>query len=151
MNSDLIQEVEIAIGVFFHDKTLLVNALTSKSYAKEAMEKDPSTIVLDNERLEFLGDSVLELVIRDYLYTHMSDNESVLSVLADELVNDEYLHQVAVNMELKKYVRLGVGESSNFEKNPIVGALEGIIGAIYLDAGLSRAINFILKHIILSK
>ena len=151
MDSDLCREVENAIGVFFHDKTLLVDAVTSKSYAKEAMEKDPSIAMLDNERLEFLGDSVLELVIRDYLFTHSSESEAILSSLADELVNDEYLYQVAVKMGLKKYVRLGVGEANNVEKNQLVGALEAIIGAIYLDAGLSRAINFILEQIILSK
>lgn len=151
MDNELVNKIEIAIGVFFHNKSLLLNALTSKSYAKEAMERDNSVIVLDNERLEFLGDSVLELVVRDYLYNQRSDSESVLSPLADEYTNDEYLYKIALEMGLKRYVRLGVGESSNFEKNSLVGSLEAIIGAIYLDAGLLRANNFILEHIIRTK
>jgi len=71
------------LGIFFLDKTLLLAALTTKSYAKEAMEKDSSRFVRDNERLEFLGDSVLELVVREFLFKNLDESEAVLSVEAD--------------------------------------------------------------------
>jgi ribonuclease III len=151
MDNRLIYDIEVALGVFFHDKALLVNALTTRSYAKEALEKDPSLKVLDNERLEFLGDAVLELVVRNYLYTHMSECESVLSCLADDYVNEEYLYQVARRLRLHEYVRMGLGERNQDPQNLLVGALEAIIAAVYLDAGLLRVINFILEQVILSK
>ena len=143
-----LKTLEEKLGICFMNKTLLLSALTSKSYAKEARDKDPNHIIDDNERLEFLGDSVIEVVVREYLYKNIAGSESVLSDIADEIVNNIHLSIVANDLGIKQHIRMGSGEVNNVDEKILGGALEALTGAIYLDYGLVKAKEFILKNII---
>jgi len=143
-----LKTLEEKLGICFMNKTLLLSALTSKSYAKEARDKDPSLRIVDNERLEFLGDSVIEVVVREYLYKNIAGSESVLSDKADEIVNNTHISIVANDLGIRQYLRMGSGEENNVDENMLSGGLEALTGAIYLDQGLGKAKEFILKNII---
>lgn len=116
----------------FADQTLLVRAVTHRSFAAD-----------HNERLEFLGDSVLNLAVADLLYQRLSTlPEGDLSRIRANLVKQDTLHQLAVNLGLPEVVRLGEGElRSGGSRRPsiLADALEALIGAVYLDAGYAAA------------
>lgn len=145
-----LQELEEKLGLCFMDKGLLQAALTSRSHSKEARDKDQDTRVMDNERLEFLGDAVIELVVREYLYKNLDDPESLLTCMKKDYVEDPHLHRRALEFGLMSYLSLGVGESRNTQSGEAIlsGALEAVCAAIYLDQGLQAAKDFIIKHII---
>lgn len=132
------------IAYTFRDTQLLVCALTHPSYAAEHHKAYP-----DNQRLEFLGDAVLEIVIADYLYhTYPSLAEGELSRLRSRLVCEEALCNLAKRLELGKLIRLSHGEAMlHGEERPgtLADAYEAIIGAIYLDGGIDMAKSFILR------
>jgi ribonuclease-3 len=117
---------------FFADPTLLLRAVTHRSFAAD-----------HNERLEFLGDSVLNLAVSDLLYQRLSDlPEGDLSRIRANLVKQDTLHQLAVGLGLPEVVRLGEGEvRSGGKRRPsiLADALEALIGAVYLDAGYAAA------------
>ena len=146
-----VQGLEEKLGLCFMDKGLLRAALTSRSYSKEAMDKDPNVRVVDNERLEFLGDAVIELVVREYLYKNLDDDESVLTSKKIEIVEDLHLHRRALELGLMSHLKLGTGESRNTQSEEAIlsGAIEALCAAIYLDHGLDAIKEFILKRIIL--
>lgn len=112
-------------------------ALTHRSFAYE------NGLSLTNERLEFLGDSVLGLVVTEELYLRYPDlDESRLSPLRSGIVNMRALADIARTLELGKYIRLGKGEevTNGRDKNSLLGdALEALIGAIYIDSGFATA------------
>jgi len=114
----------------FADPNLLVRALTHRSYSSD-----------HNERLEFLGDSVLGLVVADMLFKRLQNQpEGDLSRVRANLVKQETLHQIALTLGLPNVLRLGEGEMrSGGQKRPsiLADALEAIIGAVYLDAGFA--------------
>jgi len=141
---------ENRLGVFFGDKDLLLSALTSKSYVKEGLERNNDRKLMDNERLAFLGDAVLELVIREYLHSTMSDDKSILSQEADKIVDNATLHDRAAHLGLRKFLRLGIGESKDDdgELKILSNAFEAIIGAIYIDKDFTTARDFIMKKIL---
>ena len=116
----------------FADPTLLVRAVTHRSFAAD-----------HNERLEFLGDSVLNLAVADLLYQRLSAlPEGDLSRIRANLVKQDTLHQLAVALGLPEVVRLGEGEvRSGGSRRPsiLADALEALIGAVYLDAGYAAA------------
>jgi len=116
----------------FSDHALLVRAVTHRSFAAD-----------HNERLEFLGDSVLNLAVADLLYQRLSAlPEGDLSRIRANLVKQDTLHQLAVNLGLPEVVRLGEGEvRSGGSRRPsiLADALEALIGAVYLDAGYAAA------------
>lgn len=116
----------------FADPKLLVQALTHRSFSSD-----------HNERIEFLGDSVLNLAVAAMLYEQLSQlPEGDLSRVRANLVKQETLHQLAVVLGLPSLIRLGEGEvKSGGQKRPsiLADALEAVIGAIYLDAGFSKA------------
>ena len=116
----------------FSDAALLVRAVTHRSFAAD-----------HNERLEFLGDSVLNLAVADLLYQRLSAlPEGDLSRIRANLVKQETLHQLAVGLGLPEVVRLGEGEvRSGGSRRPsiLADALEALIGAVYLDAGYAAA------------
>ncbi|QKO21008.1 ribonuclease III [Rhodoferax sp. BAB1] len=116
----------------FADQTLLVRAVTHRSFAAD-----------HNERLEFLGDSVLNLAVADLLYQRLSTlPEGDLSRIRANLVKQDTLHLLAVNLGLPEVVRLGEGEvRSGGSRRPsiLADALEALIGAVYLDAGYAAA------------
>ena len=139
-------ELERIIGYKFHNIDLLTIALTHTSYANESKEK-----VHHNERLEFLGDSVLSVVTADYLFHAWKDRpEGDLSRTRASLVSEGALFQFAQEIELGSYLRLGRGEDLNGGRNRpsvVSDAFEAVIAALYLDGGIEVARRFILPFI----
>ena len=142
------ETLEARIGYTFHDRRLLQNALMHSSYANENRARGCTS----NERLEFLGDSVLGMVTAMRLYRLYPDMpEGKLSRLLAELVCEQSLHAVALELGLGSYIRLGHGEARNGGRERpsiLADAVEAIIAAIYLDGGLESAQRFILDHIL---
>jgi ribonuclease-3 len=139
-------DAELSIGRLRHrfaDPSLLELALRHRSWCAENGSVD------SNERLEFLGDSVLGLVVTDHLYRSQPDlPEGVLAQRRSELVNARTLAEVAREIDLGPHVRLGRGEAlaGGADKTSILSdALEAVLGAIYLDAGLEVAARVILE------
>lgn len=139
------EELEEKLHYHFKNRDLLITALTHSSYANEA--KAPTKY---NERLEFLGDSVLSLVVANYLFRHSTRPEGELSRMRASLVSEEALFQFAKEIDLGAYLRLGRGEElgGGRERPSVVSdAFEAVIAALYLDGGMEAARNFILPFI----
>lgn len=142
-------KLEDKIKYHFADPTILYNALTHSSYANEMrMSRDKN-----NERLEFLGDAVLELVTSEYIYKEYANlAEGDLTKLRASIVCEQTLSTCARDIGIGEYLLLGKGEdiSGGRERDSILSdALEAIIGAVYLDGGFTNAKEFI-KDFILS-
>jgi ribonuclease III len=133
--SDIHAFAEI-IGIQFHDYSLLLRALTHSSYVNE----NQAVTLEDNERLEFLGDAVIDFVVAAYLYHHFPEmQEGELTSLRAALVRSETLAQFARQLQIGDYLQLGLGEAEHGgrERMPILCAtFEAVVGAIYLDQGL---------------
>ncbi len=140
-----IEAVQRLLGYRFHQPRLLEEALTHKSYSNERRSKDRT----QNERLEFLGDAVLSLVMSEYLAAEFpGSNEGGLSKLKAHLVSEASLAKAARRMKLGHLLRLGKGEelSKGREKHSLLAdALEALIAAIYLDGGLEASRTFTLR------
>lgn len=138
-------QLENKIGYVFKSKELIVNALTHTSYANEHKHKG----MKDNERLEFLGDAVLELVSSEFLYTNMTEMpEGKMTRLRASLVCEPTLAMDARDIELDQFIYLGKGEevTGGRKRDSIISdAFEALIGAIYLDGGLEPARDFIIQ------
>ena len=143
-----LEELEKAIGYEFRQKGLLRQALTHSSYANERHMRKLS----DNERLEFLGDAVLELVSSDFLYRNYAKlPEGDLTKLRASIVCEPTLALCTRQMRLGSYLFLGKGEDQTggrTRKSILSDALEALIGAIYLDGGFSPAQKFIQRFIL---
>ena len=139
--------LEEKLGYSFQNRELLENALTHSSRANESRGKLPS-----NERLEFLGDSILGMVVADHLYRgHPDLPEGDLTRTRAALVCEESLVEVAQALNLGDYLRLGKGESSGGgRERPSIqaDAVEAVLAAIYLDGGIGSARKFIQKYIL---
>lgn len=139
-----IDELEKRIRYSFKDTSLLVTALTHSSYANESRDK-----ISDNERLEFLGDSVLGLVIADYLYGMFDQyREGNLTKIRASIVSEGSLAEIARSIELGEFLYLGKGESNTGGRNRdsiLADAVEALIGAVYLEAGLEQAKEVIIR------
>ena len=139
------ESLETRIGYKFRNPLLLAEALTHPSLRHETQEYH-----FDNQRLEFLGDAVLQLVITEHLYSHFQDEaEGKLTKLRARLVSREALTVHASRMDLGKYVMLGRGEeaSGGRERNStLADSFEALVGAIYLDSDLATIRQFILTH-----
>ncbi|MFI5358852.1 MAG: ribonuclease III [Halanaerobiales bacterium] len=146
LDEKLIQELEREIEIEFHDKLLLQRALTHKSFSNE----NTNLALRNNERLEFLGDSVLSIVISSYIFQNFPDYpEGELAKMRSVIVSEPSLADVARNINLGKYILLGRGEdlSGGRDRNSILAdTMEAIIAAIYLDKGIEQARCFIIKH-----
>ena len=142
------KEFQQKIGYQFNDEKLLTQALTHSSYANEKHMKKLS----DNERLEFLGDAVLEIISSDFLYKNYTDQpEGELTKLRASLVCEPTLAICAKEIGLGDYLRLGRGEDltgGRGRKSILSDALEAVIGAIYLDGGFANAKEFIHRFIL---
>lgn len=140
------QELEKKINYEFKDKSLLTTALTHSSYANEKGG------VLYNERLEFLGDSVLGIITAEYLFTNHKDfPEGELTKVRAALVCEKALYSFAKEIDLGEYLLLGKGEMRTGGKNRpsiLADAFEALIAAIYLDGGMEQAKKFVLHFII---
>ena len=139
---------EKTTGVAFKDKALLKQAFIHRSYINE----NRSSGLEHNERLEFLGDAVLELVITNFLYKKYKDmDEGKLTSLRSALVNADTCAEVASKLGANDFLLLSKGESKDIGRARqyiLANTLEAIIGAIYLDQGLEVAEKFISNHII---
>jgi len=139
-----IKALEQTLGYTFQDEKLIIEALTHKSY------KQP----YDNERLEFLGDAVLDLIVGEYLYKKFSSSaEGNLSKIRASLVNEAGFDKLARALKLGEYIYLSNAEENNGgrEKSSLLSnAFEAVMGAVYLEAGLERvnsiAIDLIEKN-----
>lgn len=137
-------EVEKLIGIEFDNKGVLITALTHSSYANQFKD------VKYNERLEFLGDSVLQLCVTKYLFNNYKDkSEGELTKIRALVVCENSLHKVSRELQLGKYIRMSKGEelTGGRERTSIqADALEAVIAAIYLDKGIEIANDFILDN-----
>ena len=135
--------LEDRIGYKFRNPRLLAEALTHPSLRHETQQHN-----FDNQRLEFLGDAVLQLVVTEYLYGHFKEEaEGKLTKLRSRLVSREALTVHAATLELGRYLLMGRGEeaSGGRERNStLADAFEALVGAIYLDSDLATARQFIL-------
>jgi len=137
------------IKVDFKNISLLEEALTHRSYLNENREKNLN----HNERLEFLGDAVLELVVTDFLFSNYNNPEGELTSWRAALVNGDMLASVSKKLGAEKYLRMSKGESKDTGRARqylLANALEAIIGAIYLDQGYEIAEEFIKENIIIN-
>ena len=135
--------LEERLGYSFRNRALIETALTHSSYANE----NRASGIVCNERLEFLGDSVLGVTVADFLYRHFPDMpEGRMTRLRAELVCEQSLHRVALELHLGDYLRLGKGEEHNGGRKRasiLSDAVEAVIAAMYLDAGMETAAGFI--------
>ncbi len=145
--SSALSELEALLGYSFSEPHLLQRALSHRSWAKDQGGSAGSPVREDNERLEFLGDAVLDLVISEQLYRSSSSAEGRLTRARAMLVRRETLAKHARSLGLGTYLRLGKGEqgSGGADKDSILAdALESVIAALYLDGGLPIATQFVL-------
>lgn len=137
--------LEKAIGVAFRKKDYLLQALTHRSAVKESQAYG------HNERLEFLGDAVLELVTTEYLFRTSSKSEGELTNMRSALVQGNHLAEVATELKLGEYLFMSRGEEASGgreKQSTLANSLEALIGAIYLDKGIDVARNFIEQNIL---
>lgn len=153
MASDL-SELESAIGHTFARRELLVRALTHRSLANERLlegiEKELPAAA-DNERLEFLGDAVLGLVVAEAMFLlHPEWREGELTRVRAQLVSRQHMAEVATQLELGRHLRLSKGEdrSGLRRKNTVLSnTMEAVLGALFLDAGLDPVRSFVRRHV----
>lgn len=135
------------LGFEFKDINLLVTALTHRSYVNEHRE----SVKEHNERLEFLGDAVLELVSSDFLYRNYDEPEGIMTAWRSALVRTESIGAAGEELGYGPLVRLSKGEKHGSDRAHAVilaDCFEAVIGAIYLDQGYDAAREFIAKHIL---
>lgn len=135
------------LGFEFHDINLLITALTHRSYVNE----HKASVKEHNERLEFLGDAVLELVSSDFLYREYDEPEGIMTAWRSALVRTESIGAAGEELGYEPLVRLSKGEkhgSSRAHAVILADCFEAVIGAIYLDQGYDTARDFIAKHIL---
>ena len=146
----MIKDLEEAIGYRFHNVSLLHNALTHSSYANERWHNS----LLSNERLEFLGDSILGMVVAEHLYRTFPDRpEGDLTRIRADMVCEASLAAVADKLNLGEHLLLGHGEERFGGRNRasiLADAVESIIAASFLDGGMEAAKAFISKFILCS-
>ncbi|OHA46493.1 MAG: ribonuclease III [Candidatus Terrybacteria bacterium RIFCSPLOWO2_01_FULL_44_24] len=137
---------EKKIGITFSNKNLLLEALTHRSYCNE----HPEWKLGHNERLEFLGDAVLEIVVTEHLFRSFPNPEGDLTAWRASLVNSNMLSRIAAELSINDYVLLSKGETKDIGRARqviLANALEAIIGAIYLDQGIDAASRFIASFV----
>ena len=144
----MIKDLENAIGYHFQNISLLQNALTHSSYANERWHNG----LLSNERLEFLGDSILGMLVAEYLYRSFPDRpEGELTRMRADMVCEKTLACVANHIGLGQHLLLGHGEEQGGGRTRdsiLADAMESVIAACFLDGGLEAALHFIQKFIL---
>lgn len=142
-----ISKLESKLGVKFKNQDLLKQALTHRSYLNE----NPDFRLEHNERLEFLGDAVLEIVVTEYLYNAFPNPEGELTNWRAALVKAETLSQIADELGINNFLLLSKGEAKDIGRARqyiLANTLEAIIGSMYLDQGYKIVDEFIKKNII---
>lgn len=141
-----LDNLEERIDYVFKDRSLLVRALTHSSFANESRLEQR-----DNERLEFLGDTIIGFVVSEYLLLNHPDfSEGRLSKLRAHLVSAGSLSRVSSCLELGRFLRLGKGEAKSGGRKKqakLVDAIEALVAAVYLDGGMEAARRFVLKQL----
>ena len=141
------EALEKNLNYQFNNKELLLNALTHSSYANEARRG-----ITSNERLEFLGDSVLSVIVADYLYKNFSSlPEGELTKLRASLVCEKSLCSFSRELQIGKFLRLGKGEEKNGGKERdsiLADAFEAVLAAMYLDGGMEVARKHVMRFIL---
>jgi len=137
------------LGIEFKNEGLLKQAMVHRSYLNE----HPDFNVGHNERLEFLGDAVLEIIVTEYLYLNfMTTPEGDLTNWRASLVNAKMLYEVSTEIGIEECLYLSKGETKDKNKKSrqfiLANAVEALIGAIYLDQGISAAKEFVLKNVV---
>lgn len=136
------------LGFKFNNLDLLITALTHRSYVNEHRK----SVHHHNERLEFLGDAVLELAVTEYLFNNFSEPEGILTAWRAALVRTESIGDAGDKLGYGPLIRMSKGEKNGSERahlQILANAFEAVIGAIYLERGFEDARDFIHKHIII--
>jgi ribonuclease-3 len=134
------------LGVIYNDQSLLDTALTHRSYLNEN-----KNVREHNERLEFLGDDVLELVVTEYLYQNYPNPEGELTNWRSALVKTETISDVSRELGVENYLLMSKGEAKSFGRSRqllLANAFEAISGSIYLDQGYDVAKKFISQNLL---
>lgn len=142
-----VEKLESVLGVTFNNKDLLIQAFVHRSYLNE----NPRFYLDHNERLEFLGDAVLELVVTDFLYANYPNSEGELTAWRAALVNAKMLAKIAERLHMNDFLLLSKGESKDKGKARqviLANAIEAFIGSLYLDKGYNEVVPFVHTHII---
>jgi ribonuclease-3 len=143
-----LEKLEQTLGVTFHDKDTLRQALVHRSYLNEHADFRLG----HNERLEFLGDAVLELVVTEYLYQNYENPEGELTNWRAALVNADMMASICSTLEIEDYLYLSKGEAKDKDSKArhyiLANAIEAVIGAIYLDLGWDEAKDFIHRTVL---
>jgi len=149
MEANNLNKLQKRLGLKFKDDRFLRQALVHRSYLNE----HPDFKIGHNERLEFLGDAVLEIIVTEFLYLNFqSTPEGDLTNWRASLVNAKMLYEIARELGIEEYLYLSKGESKDKNKKSrqfiLANAIEAIIGAIYLDQGLEAATKFVHQQVI---
>ena len=144
----MIKDLETAVGYSFRNITLLQNALTHSSYANEHWHNS----LMSNERLEFMGDSVLGMVVAEYLYRNFPDRpEGELTRMRADMVCEQALALIAERIGLGQHLLLGRGEEQSGGRKRVsilADAVESVIAAMFLDGGMEAAKAFINRFVL---
>lgn len=140
---EILNNCQKAIKYEFKNKAYLLEAITHRTYANESKKK-----MKYNQRLEFLGDSVLSLIISDYLFKkYDTSKEGLLSKVKSSLVSQKSLSELSKELKLGDFLLLGHGEEASggrYRANMLEDLFEAIVGAIYLDSGIENASKFVM-------
>ncbi len=143
-----LEDLESLLGFTFSDKSLLTRALTHRSYLNENSDLP----YLDNERLEFLGDAILDFVAAEFLYQHFPEmSEGDLTSVRAALVKGETLARFAAELGLPPYLLMSRGEAAAGGRSRVpllAGAFEALVGAMYLDQGFQGARQLVLRFLV---
>jgi len=135
------------VGLSFSNPGLLNNAFTHSSYANESTDSN----VKDNERLEFLGDSILGMIVAGWLYNNLDCDEGKFSQIRSSVVSEDALAEIAVDLDISTYLLIGKGEESTGgrqKKAILADCMEAVIASVYLDQGFEKAKQFVLSFIV---
>ncbi len=145
------EDLENQLGIQFQNRELLIQAFCHRSYLNE----HPDFLLPHNERLEFLGDAVIELVVTEYLFLEFPEKEEgILTCWRAALVNSKTLSKIAQELDFGKYLLLSKGEAKEAEKKGksyldiLANTFEAFVGALYLDKGYKACKSFLCKHLI---
>ena len=144
------QELEKILGLKVNNLDIYISAFTHRSYLNE----NRRFALPHNERLEFLGDAVLELAATEYLYKNYPHPEGELTNFRSALVNYKMLSDISKKLGLEKFLQMSRGEAKDTGRARqviLANCIEAVIGAIYLDSGYSAAEQFIIKEVLVSE
>ncbi|KKU48077.1 ribonuclease III [Candidatus Uhrbacteria bacterium RIFCSPLOWO2_12_FULL_46_10] len=143
-----LKKLESILGVSFQDPSLLEQALVHRSYLNE----NPNFALGHNERLEFLGDAVIELIVTEYLYSTYPNPEGELTNWRASLVNAKMLSEIAASLSLNDYLYLSRGEAKEVNTKArqyiLANAFEAVVGALYMDQGFAATSEFVTRTVI---